>query len=98
IPMKLFDASPVFCQVSSETAMPVMPENPSPPPFVPSAVALVALASAIVNVMPSAPAPGPMNASNVAVMPAPGTGTGQNAEPACQLVAGVSCKLGGDDV
>ena len=56
------------------------------------------LASASVNVIPSAPAPGPMNASNEAVIPTPGTGVGQNAEPATQFVAGVTCRFGGDAV
>jgi hypothetical protein len=60
------------------------------------AVGCVALASASANVIPSAPEPGPMNASNVAVMPAPGTGAGQNAEPTCQLSAGVTCRLAGE--
>ena len=83
----------VFCQVSSDTATPVMPEKPSPPPLTPSAVGAVTLASARVNVIPSAPAPGPMNSSNAAVSPAPGTGVGQNAEPATQGVAGVTSQV-----
>ena len=37
-----------------------------------------------------------MNASNDAVTPAPGAGVGKNAEPDIQLVAGVTCRLGGD--
>jgi hypothetical protein len=37
-----------------------------------------------------------MNASNVAEIPTPGTGVGQKAEPTCQLVAGVSCRLTGE--
>ncbi len=48
----------------------------------PRAVGLVTLASARVKVSPSAPLAGPMNVSNAAVMPAPGTGAGQKAEPA----------------
>src|SRR5689334_12453151 len=75
-----------------------MPENPSPPPLAPSAVGAVTPASARVNVIPSAPAPGPMNVSNAAVMPAPGTGVGQKAEPATQFVAGVTSRFGGDAV
>ena len=31
-------------------------------------------------------------------MPAPGTAVGEKAEPTCQLVAGVNCKLGGEAV
>ena len=57
MPTKLLDGSAVFCQVSSETAIPVIPENPSPPPLSPSAVGFVTLASARVNVIPSAPGP-----------------------------------------
>src|SRR5690242_17421184 len=95
-PTKLLDGSPVFCHVSSETATPVRPENPSPPPVTPRAVGAFTLASASANVSPSAPEPGPMNASNAAETPAPGTGVGQNAEPTSQLAAGVSCRLAGD--
>src|SRR5215472_7480535 len=77
--------------------MPVIPENPSPPPLTPKAVGWVALASASVKVRPSAPGlVGPMKASKAAEMPAPGTAVGQNAEPACQLVAAVSCRFAGD--
>ena len=98
MPTKLLDGSVVFFHVSSDTAMPLIPANPSPPPLFPSAVGCVTLASASVKVIPSAPAPGPMNASNAAVMPAPGAGVGQKAEPATQLVAGVTARLGGDAV
>ena len=59
---------------------------------------MATLASARVNVIPSAPAVGPMNASNAAVTPTPGTGVGQKAEPASQFVAGVTCRLAGDAV
>jgi hypothetical protein len=55
----------------------------------------VIVASASVNVSPSAPEPDPMNASNAALTPEPGTGVGQNAEPVTQFVAGVNCKFGG---
>src|SRR5215469_4758072 len=96
MPTKLFDGSLEFFQVSNDTAIPVIPENPSPPPFTPSAVGLVTLASASVNVSPSAPLPDPRNTSNDAVMPAPATGVGYNAEPASQFVAGVSARFGGD--
>src|SRR2546421_276589 len=71
MPTKLLDGSAAFCQWSSETATPLIPANPSPPPLFPSAVGCVTLASARVKVSPSAPAPGPMNASNAAVMPEP---------------------------
>src|SRR5689334_18949421 len=98
MPTKLLEGSLVFCQVSRENAIPLIPENPSPPPVTPSAVGWVTLASARVNVIPSAPEPGPMYASNVAEMPTPGTGAGQNAEPTTQLVAGVSCRLAGEAV
>ncbi len=98
MPTKLPDGSASFFQVSSETASPVMPEKPSPPPLLPNAVGVVTLASASVNVIPSAPAPGPMNASNAAVTPAPGTGVGQNADPATQFVFGVTARFGGDAV
>jgi hypothetical protein len=37
-----------------------------------------------------------MNASNAADTPAPGTAVGQNADPACQFVAAVNCRFGGD--
>src|ERR1700750_2712539 len=96
MPTKLPEGSLVFCQWSSETAIPLIPENPSPPPLTPRAVGLVRPALASVKVSPSAPAPGPTYASNAAVTPAPGTGVGQNAEPASQLVAGVNCRLAGD--
>ena len=39
-----------------------------------------------------------MKTSKAAEMPAPGTGVGQKAEPACQLVAGVSWRLAGEAV
>src|SRR6266480_2824021 len=96
MPTKLLDGSVSFFHVSRETAIPLIPENPSPPPLFPSAVGWVTLASARVKVIPSAPAPGPMNASNAAVTPTPGTAIGQKAEPATQLVAGVNCRLAGD--
>ena len=38
MPMKLLDGLTEFFQVSSETASPVVRENPSPPPFTPRAV------------------------------------------------------------
>src|SRR5579864_53824 len=97
MPTKLLEGSLVFCQVSSDTAKPVIPENPSPPPLLPNAVGWVTLASASVKVMPSAPGLlGPMKASKAAEMPTPGTAVGQKAEPTCQLVAAVSCRLAGD--
>src|SRR6266568_2553244 len=95
MPTKLFDGLTELFQVSIDTAIPVIPENPSPPPLTPKAVGLVTLASASVKVSPSAPEPEPIKASKAAVMPAPGTGVGQNADPANQLVAGVNCRLGG---
>jgi hypothetical protein len=51
-----------------------------------------------VKVSPSAPVVplDPMDMSKDAVIPAAATGVGQNAEPACQVVFGVSCRLGGD--
>jgi len=51
---KLLDGSFVFCQVSKDTATPVIPENPSPPPLSPRRWALATLASASVKVSPSA--------------------------------------------
>ena len=98
MPTKLLDGSAVFCQVSRDSAIPAIPEKPSPPPVTPRAVGWVELASARVNVIPSAPEPGPMNASNAAVMPTPGTGVRQNAEPDSQFVAGVTCRLAGESV
>ena len=82
MPTKLLDGLTAFFQVSRDTAIPLIPENPSPPPLMPRAVGLVTLASARVKVRPSAPEPGPMKASKAAVMPTPGTGVGQKAEPA----------------
>ena len=38
MPTKLFDGLTVFCHVSRDTAIPLIPENPSPPPFTPRAV------------------------------------------------------------
>src|SRR5579859_2924743 len=99
MPTKLFDGSFVFFHVSKDTANPWIPEKPSPPPLLPRAVGLVTLASASVKVIPSAPVlllPDPMKMSKDAVTPTPGTAVGQKAEPAFQLVAGVSCRLGGD--
>src|SRR5579864_8024733 len=101
MPTKLFDGSLVFCQLSKDTAIPSIPENPSPPPLLPSAVGCVSLAFASVNVMPSAPLPdvlAPTKMSKATDRPTPGTAVGQNAEPACQLTAGVSSRLGGDAV
>ena len=57
MPTKLLDGSAEFFQVSKDTAIPVIPENPSPPPLSPKAVGLVTLASARVKVSPSAPCP-----------------------------------------
>src|SRR5579871_6781717 len=79
--------------------MPAIPANPSPPPLWPRAVALATLASASVNVIPSAPLVAlldPMNMSKAAEMPPLAKGVGQKAEPACQVVAGVSCRFAGD--
>src|SRR4051795_1553105 len=76
MPTKLLDGSVPFAHVSSEMATPLMPEKPSPPPLLPKAVGAVRLASASGKVNPSAPALGPMNASNAAVTPDPGTGVG----------------------
>jgi len=93
MPTKFAAGSPVFCHVSKDTATPVMPEKPSPPPLLPSAVGFVTLASARTNVMPSAPLPellDPRKTSKDAVSPAAFTAVGQNAEPTTQLVAGVS--------
>src|SRR5947209_5931061 len=98
MPTKLADGSAPFWKVSRETAMPVIPENPSPPPPTPRAVGAVTLASARVKVIPSAPEPDPMKASKATVRPVPGCGVGQNAEPACPLAAAVNCRLGGDAV
>src|SRR5580692_2792511 len=98
MPTKLFDGLTAFFHVSSDTAIPLIPEKPSPPPLTPREVGMLKLASARVKVNPSAPEPGPMNVSKAAVMPAPGTGVGQKAEPACQLTACVNCRLAGDPV
>src|ERR1700675_1972430 len=98
MPTKLLDGSAPFLNVSSDTASPVIPENPSPPPLLPNAVGLVTLASAKVMVIPSAPEPDPRKASKAAETPCPGTGVGQNAEPTSQLVVGVNCRLAGDAV
>ena len=43
MPTKLFDGLTAFCQVSRDTAIPVIPENPSPPPLTPRAVGWVTL-------------------------------------------------------
>src|SRR5579863_3512147 len=96
MPTKLFDGLTELFQVSKATATPWIPENPRPPPLLPRAVGWVWLASARVKVIPSAPLPDPMNMSKDAEMPALATGLGQKAEPTIQLVAGVSCRLGGD--
>src|SRR5690349_7257793 len=82
MPTKLFDGSPVFFHVSKDTAIPSIPENPSPPPLFPKAVGLVSLALARVKVIPSAPDfdDDPMKMSNDAVTPTPGTAVGQKAE------------------
>src|ERR1019366_34021 len=72
MPTKLLDGSLVFFHVSKDTAIPVIPENPSPPPLTPRAVGFVTLASARVNVIPSAPLPeglDPRKMSKDAVMP-----------------------------
>src|SRR5436305_8877743 len=95
MPTKLLDGSPVSLRVSNDTAIPEIPANPSPPPIAPSAVAFATLASASVNVRPSAPLPWPRKASNVALMPAPVTDVGQKAEPAADVVAAVSRRAGG---
>jgi len=50
MPTKLFDGSLVFFHVSKDTAIPSIPENPSPPPLFPKAVGLVSLALARVKV------------------------------------------------
>jgi hypothetical protein len=94
--MKLLDGLTSFFHVSNDTAIPAMPEYPSPPPLTPSAVGTVVLAFARVRVSPSAPEPEPMKASKATLIPVPGTGVGEKAEPACQFVAAVSCKLAGD--
>src|SRR5215469_4092346 len=98
MPTKLFDGLTELFHVSKATAIPWIPENPRPPPLLPRAVAWVTLASARVKVIPSAPLPDPMNMSKDAEMPTPVTALGQKAEPTSQLVAGVSCRLGGDVV
>src|SRR5579872_6711066 len=97
MPTKLLDGSFVFFQVSKDTAIPVIPENPSPPPLLPSAVGWVTLASASVNVIPSAPLFDAelIKMSKAAVTPTPGTAVGQKADPTFQLTAGVNCRLGG---
>src|SRR5580704_1308864 len=96
MPTKLLEGFTEFLKVSSDTAMPLIPAYPSPPPGCPSAVGAVALASARVKVSPSAPVPDPMDASNAAEIPTPGTAVGQKADPAWFAVAAVSWRLGGD--
>ena len=67
----------------------------------PKAVDLVTLASARVKVNPSAPVLlllDPRKMSKDTLTPAPATGVEWKAEPTCQLVAGASCRLGGEAV
>src|SRR5262245_27265209 len=90
MPMKLFDGSPVLCQVSRATATPRMLAKPSPAPGAPTAVGAVTDASANASVIPSAPVPWSMVASKLTVRLDDGTGVLKNAEPAAPPTLGVS--------
>ena len=86
----------LFCQVSSDTRARDYP----PEPF---AATVVAQRGGLRHACVGEREREPVGTRTVtdervedAVIPAPGTGKGQNAEPATQFVAEVNCRFGGD--
>ena len=68
MPTKFPEGFAAFWKVSSATAIPGIPENPSPPPFVPRDVDVAPRAgSASTKARPSAPVPESMLASKLAL-------------------------------
>src|SRR6516225_4886689 len=90
MPMKLFDGSPVFWNVSKVTATPGMPAAPRAPPLPPTMVGRAPAAGLpSTKAAPSAPLPWSMVRLKTAWRFAVATAVGQNAEPDAAATLGV---------
>src|SRR5262245_63132085 len=90
MPMKLFDGSPVFWDVSNVTATPGMPAAPRAPPLPPTEVGRApAVGLPSTKAAPSAPLPWSMVMSKTAWRLAVATAVGQKAEPDAAARLGV---------